>query len=757
MKYKFYISFLGLLIPLLFALNVYGQTPDFDNYKILMSTGSLPINLEDALKDDLATNSQSNKSRRAKKDEKNFIVKSTSSLDKLLRGGAVIYNDPVGAYLTKILNHVLSNNGIEEEVTVYFLRSEEVNAYAMDKNFIFLTAGLFSQVTSEAQLAMILSHEYIHYKNKHSRTEFIENLAIVRDYKSYKTSSTDARFLIANFSRELETEADKQGFAMYEAANYSYNGAIEAFEVLKYSHLPFEEIKFEKSFLESNDLKFPKEYFLEEITPVQDADQKEDDDDKYRTHPHIDARIVDMQELTEGKSNAGRKDFIISETDFYTYRKLARYEVCRLYLIEQNYEEALYSAYTLLKEEPNSQYLQKVVLKSLYGLTKFSNANKFSKVHSNYKKKQGESQQVYFFVDAMSKKEINYTAIHYAWKLHEKYPDDGDISFILHDLVYEGCKSNKLTPFNLKTEHPDTGQVATNDSLATDTTQNKTNKYSKIKSDTDTDNNKKKTKKKTNNFIEYAFVDILKNNEFKNVLKEEYKKWEDKQAADAEAIKNKRKGKKVDEDEIDETRNIDGMLVLNPVIMRIDTRKSENKIYYATNNKKKEMVDNFVMLSKKQNIESRVYNPVDLKEDDVDKFNEMFILNTAMYEMLSLPDKIEMLPTDNLELKNIALNNETNYLTNIGVVTFIERKNLLMPALIAYVTFGFGLPYLIYKIASPNATTYIYMSVYDIEKSKFVFSDAVSVRSSAGQDTMGSLLYDMIIRMKNNNKTKSQK
>lgn len=742
---------LGMLLFLGLFINIYAQAPDFDNYQILMSNGQLPINLEDAMKDDLASNNQSNKSRRAKKDEKNFIIKSTYSLDKLLRGGAVIYNDPVGAYLSQVLNHVLRSNGIDDEVTVYFLRSEEVNAYAMDKNYIFLTAGLFAQVTTEAQLAMILSHEYIHYKNKHSRTEYHENMSIVRDYKSYKTSSTDARFLIANFSRELETEADKQGFELYEAANYSYDGAVEAYEVLKYSHLPFEEIKFNQSFLESNDLKFPADYFLQEISPITDNDKKEDDD-KYRTHPHIDARIVDMQELTEGKSNSGRKDFIISKDDFFTYRKLARYEVCRLFLIERNYEEALYSAFILLQENPTSQYLQKVVLKSLYGLTKFSNASKFSKVHSNYKKKQGESQQVHFFIDALSKKELNYTAIHYAWKLHEKFPDDGDITFILHDLVYEGCKNNKLTPFNLKTEHPDTTTVLVNnnDSVSTDTTQNKSNKYSKIKSDTDTDSNKKKTKKKINNFIDYAFVEILKNNEFKNLLKEEYKKWEDKEAEIAEAIKNKRKGKqnKIHEDDIDETRNIDAMLVLNPVIMRIDTRKSENKIYYATNNKRKEMIDNFVMLSKKQGIESRVYNPVDLKEDDAEKFNEMFILNTAMYEMLSLPDKIEMLPTDNLTLKNIAANHETSYLANIGVVTFVERKNLLMPALITYFTFGFGLPYLIYKIASPNATTYIYMSVYDVDKSKFVFSDAVSVKSSAGQDTMGSLLYDMIIRMK---------
>ena len=606
-----------------------GQTIDFNDYHILKSTGTLPLDLSSYVQDDLSNLSTDNKTKRAKKDEKDFILESATSLDKLLRSGYVIFNDPVGDYLTKILKTILEANGIDEEITVFFIRSSEVNAYAVDRNFIFFTAGLLAQVTTEAQIAMILSHEYIHYKNKHNRTEFIENKAIVRDYKSYKTSANDVRFLMTSFSRELETEADEQGFALYSATNYNYNGSLEAFDVLRFSYLPFEEISYEKTFLESPDLVFPSDYFLTEIAPIEyNIEENENESEqKYRTHPYIGKRKVVIQQLMEGTNNTGRKDFLVSETDFLIYRKVARYELCRLLLIENYYEEAFYSAYILLKEEPNSLFLKKIILKSLYGLSKYSNANKFSQVHTSHKKKQGESQQVYFFLDKLTKKEINYTAIHYAWRLYEQNKEDGDISYILKDLIYDACKHNTLTPYSLKTEHLDTNQIVlnTNDSTKVlDTSKtNKGNKYSKINIVNNDNKTNNSTKKKKNYFIDYAFVDILKNDEFKGLLKDQYKKWEDDETAKEDALKNKRKSTKYSDDEIDEARNIEGMLVLNPVILKVDLRQDERKLYYATKHKREEMVNNLEKLTAKTGITTTLLSTAAVTDQDADFLNDI--------------------------------------------------------------------------------------------------------------------------------------
>lgn len=736
----------------------FAQSTDFNNYQILRSSGDLPLNLSDMVQEDLKNTEKSNKSKRSKKDEKDFILQSSYSLGKYLRSGAVIYNDKVGNYLTLILKNVLQANGIEDDITVYFVRSEEANAYAMDKNYIFLTAGLLAQVTSEAQLAMILSHEYIHYKNKHSRTEYIGNKAIVRDYKSYKTTSTNAKLMIATFSRELETEADMQGFEMFEKTNYSFNGAQEAFEVLKYSYLPFEEIAYDKKFLESQDLIFPDNYFLTELAPIKGIDDnKNKTDEKYQTHPDIDKRIVAMQNEIEGRDNTGRQDFMISEADFNEFRKIARFELCRLYLIEREYENAFYSAYILLKDDPESVYLKKIILKSLYGLSKFSNAAKFSDVHQNHSKKQGESQQVNYFFHSISRNELNLTAINYAWNVHKAAPQDEEITKIMNELVYDACKYNKLTPYSLKTEYKDTTtKIVANDTTTAivDTSSNKkSNKYTIVKKDNDDSNSKTKVKKKTSTFIDYGFVTLLKDDEFKNLLKDQYKKWDDdeKKKEQLALEKNKKNKSKYVDDQIDENRSISDMLVLNPVLLKIDIRTNVNKVYNASVTKRKEMINNFIGLTNKVGIRSTVLNPADITENDAELLNDMSLINTSMNEMLTLPTKINMIPTDHLGLKQIAADYNTPYIANVGALTYIEKKTGVgLAVFLGIASFGFYLPYTIYVLARPNISTLVYMNVYNVETNQFVFSDVSEVKSGGSQDLMSSTLYDMVLRMKKN-------
>ncbi len=747
-NFLFGLLFFGCLV------NATGQSTNFNDYKILRSTGDLPFNLSDLMTEDLKNTENSNQSKRKKKDEKDFIVKSTYSLNKYLRSGSVIYNDPVGNYLTLILQNVLQANGIEEDITVYFVRSEEANAYAMDRNYIFFTAGLLAQVTSEAQIAMILCHEYIHYRNKHSRTEFISNKAIVRDYRNYKTSSTDAKIMMASFSRELESEADMEGFNLFEKSEYSYLGAKEAFEVLKYSYLPFEEIPYEKTFLETVDLKFPETYFLKELSPIKGTDDsKQKTDEKYQSHPDIDKRIVDMEDKIASLNNTGRKDFVISENNFYEFRKIARFELCRLYLIEREYENAFYSSYILLKDDPESIYLKKIILKSLYGLTKFLNASKFSEVHVNHSKKQGESQQVNYFFHSLSKNELNLTALNYAWRVHESAPQDEEVSKILNELAYDACKFNKLNPYSLKTEYRDTTKGLANDSIAvvdTNTTK-KTNKYIIVKKDSDDNNGNSKVKKKAATFIDYAFVSILKNEEFKTLLKDQYKKWdEDEKLKEKLALeKTKKKTSKYSEDEIDETRNITDMIVLNPVLLKIDMRTNINKIFYPSVTKRKEMVNNFVKLTSKAGINSTILNPADLNESDVELLNDMSMLNTAMNELTTLPTKINMLPTDQLDIKKIASEYNTPYIANIGSLTYVEPKTgVALAVLMGVATMGFLLPYTIYVLAKPNVTSLVYMTVYNVESNQFVFSDVAEIKSGGTQDLMSSTFYDMVLRMK---------
>ncbi len=193
------------------------------------------------------------------------------------------------------------------------------------------------------------------------------------------------------------------------------------------------------------------------------------------------------------------------------------------------------------------------------------------------------------------------------------------------------------------------------------------------------------------------------------------------------------------------------MIVLNPVILKVDMRSNVNKIYNASTNKRKEMVNNFVDLSNKTGITSTMLNPAELTEDDADALNDISLFNVAMTEVLTMPSKINMLPTDNLDLKNLSIKYNTPYLANIGVLTFVEKKyGVGLAVLVSVVTMGFLLPYTIYVLAKPNVTTLVYLNVYDIDQNKFVFSDVSEIKAGGTQDVMTSTLYDMVLRMKKN-------
>ena len=73
---------------------------------------------------------------------------------------------------------------------------------------------------------------------------------------SYKS---DDKYLAINFhSREIEAEADKFAYLDYfSGSDYNGNSVISSFDVLQYSYLPFDDIDFNRSFLEMGSMKFP--------------------------------------------------------------------------------------------------------------------------------------------------------------------------------------------------------------------------------------------------------------------------------------------------------------------------------------------------------------------------------------------------------------------------------------------------------------------------------------------------------------------
>jgi hypothetical protein len=90
-----------------------------------------------------------------------------------------------------------------------------------------------------------------------------------------------------------------------------------------------------------------------------------------------------------------------------------------------------------LNQYPDNKYLQLNIAKSLYGLTKYKNEDKYFQVAESYEKSEGESQQVHFFLKQLNRKQLNTLSINYIQSIKKEYPDVVFLDKLETDLVNE--------------------------------------------------------------------------------------------------------------------------------------------------------------------------------------------------------------------------------------------------------------------------------------------------------------------------------
>ena len=96
------------------------------------------------------------------------------------------------------------------------------NAQAYPNGFFLVNTGMLSHLESEEQLAIILSHEMIHYARQHAPFLYEKLKAGTRNMDPagphFHPMSTD-NAAVATIDA-LEKQADREGLALFEAAGY---------------------------------------------------------------------------------------------------------------------------------------------------------------------------------------------------------------------------------------------------------------------------------------------------------------------------------------------------------------------------------------------------------------------------------------------------------------------------------------------------------------------------------------------------------
>jgi predicted Zn-dependent protease len=119
-----------------------------------------------------------------------------------------------------------------------------VNAFAAPGGFVFVTRGLLTHLTSEAELAAVLGHEVAHVTARHSAraqsTDLAMDLLIKTASASWpslgkyeRAAAGSARMLGLKFSRDHEAQSDEVGFRYALAQGYDVRQMANVFRMFE--------------------------------------------------------------------------------------------------------------------------------------------------------------------------------------------------------------------------------------------------------------------------------------------------------------------------------------------------------------------------------------------------------------------------------------------------------------------------------------------------------------------------------------------
>lgn len=406
---NFFASILFTAISLL----SFGQQ-DFNHYQTLLSKGEMPgdfrISPPQKVLNDMAANRVQFPT---KLDTQLYWESIHEQLNEILYSGRVVYGDEVSVYVQELANRLLEDSpALAKELRFYTIKSNETNAFSTAPGIIFVTTGLISQLSSEAQLAFILSHEIAHYEQKHTHKEYL-------NYKKTGKIKNQKQLLgLSQFSKENELEADSLALVRYNKMGYSNEELISTFDLLMYSYLPFDEVVFPSNYFNTPNFYIPKKEFDIEIKPIT---AEENYNDTYSSHPNIKKRKDAIQRVAAEYTHWGNTSCLLSKEKFDYIRTVCRFESVRASVIEGSEFCALYSIFLLERQFPNSIFLDQMKTLSWLSIIRLKTDFEKEKKHSEI---EGESSLLYNFLTAYKNKDRAIIGLRIIYDLNTKHPED---------------------------------------------------------------------------------------------------------------------------------------------------------------------------------------------------------------------------------------------------------------------------------------------------------------------------------------------
>lgn len=340
-------AFLGILLVVSLSLKA---QENFDHYIPLKSKGAVPTDFSKSTLAKVKEDSRADLNQLSKSKREFFVEQLHYSIDEIIRSGAVTFGDTLSTYVQEIGDRLVKGNkNLEGKLRFYIYNSTQANAFSTRQGIVFITTGLIAQFTTEAQLAFVLAHEIVHYEKQHVLDLF--QFASKEKFVSRRERSR----LLNNYSRDNELQADKLAVEMVYRAGYKASEINKTFDVLLFSYLPFEELKFDKTYFNTDEMYVPSIFF--DFKPIE-ISAKHKYNDYLHSHPNLEKRKIQVDEQIALFPDW--KDQLYQDSvRFFYMRDVARFEYVRNKVYDNEPVEALYAIYILEQKFPKSTFLNK--------------------------------------------------------------------------------------------------------------------------------------------------------------------------------------------------------------------------------------------------------------------------------------------------------------------------------------------------------------------------------------------------------------
>lgn len=721
----------ALICALIFPNLLFGQLSE--NYTPIQPSGVIPTDITtgssekfQAAKNSLQSGTDSRKTK------ENFLLESNFLIDQVLHSGRVLFNDPISSYLNEVLDEVLKDNQVlKQKIRVYAVKSSIVNSFTTDDGIIFVNLGLIAQLENEAQLAFVLCHEIAHYTEKHVINAYVQKEEL-RNGEAIKRTSFDAKLLEqSQYSKDLEQEADKLGLRRFLNTSYSPKSLVNVYEVMRYAHLPFDDIPFDREYFNSAYYKVHESYYLNNVKSVEALS----DMDNSSTHPSPTARkqLMLTELATEAQDGA---DYIIGQSQFEEIRTICRFELTELYLNSNSPIKGIYNTFLLQKEYPENAYLKKSVARALYRLSKFKSGGSYGFVHPGYSHIEGESQQLFHLLYQLKPEELCILASGYCWRLRLKLPYDEDLKVMSNDLL-ENLMGQYYVPGMFSKSAPPEGWDVQ------DTT-NITSKYDRLK--------QKAKQNPRLSMVKYALVDLFENTEFRNRFDTLEQKYWGAQREVTPSISSSNKSNLRHWKNHGFALGADKVIVVSPTYSKLDLRKKQQHKFLHSESAKSKLIKQIRRSARLLNMQVQIIDQTEVDSSSVNEFNDITFLNQWVDgRFIDLEVGMANLPTD--QINSLIEKYGTEHFAWTGVINYRENKPLMYFYLL-YALIPPAIPFAVYYLVRPNYDTYYYCIVFNLRTGEPELVNYANYRKRDARDMINSSVYDSFWQMKRKPKKK---